>query len=99
MGVKGSSGASASDITGISQISLGDDHACALKNDGEVLCWGSGVSGQLGNDSKTSKAHADTVIDGDSSSTALDLGTPTFSRYVCNYQWQRNLMCDSYELN
>ena len=82
--VKDSSGASASDITGISKIALGDDHACALKNDGKILCWGDGFDGQLGNDSFISSIHATTVVDGDNSSTALDIGTPTFSRYVCN---------------
>ena len=82
--VKDSSGASASDITGISHIAIGDDHVCALKNDGEILCWGVGTAKQLGNDASSNTAHAVTVIDGDNSTTALDLGTPAFSRYVCN---------------
>ena len=82
--VKDSSGASASDISSISQIALGNEHGCALKNNGEILCWGTGYNGQLGNDALLDVAHAITVVDGDGSSTALDLGTPTFSRYVCN---------------
>ena len=80
---KDSSGATASDITGIFQVTLGDEHACALKNDGKVSCWGRGGEGRLGNDDTTASLHATKVIDGDGSSTALDLGTPTFSSYTC----------------
>lgn len=34
---------------GIAQIGTGDQHSCALANDGRVFCWGGGGSGQLGN--------------------------------------------------
>ena len=37
-----SAGATASAISGISKIALGSIHACALKDDGELLCWGRG---------------------------------------------------------
>ena len=37
-------------LTNISQISLGDKHTCALRNDGQVLCWGRAIFGQLGSD-------------------------------------------------
>ena len=29
-------------------VGLGDDHACALSDDGRVFCWGSGHLGQIG---------------------------------------------------
>jgi alpha-tubulin suppressor-like RCC1 family protein len=35
--------------TDTKQISTGSTHACALKNDGKVLCWGLNANGQLGN--------------------------------------------------
>ncbi|MBC7690333.1 MAG: choice-of-anchor D domain-containing protein [Methylotenera sp.] len=34
----------------ISQIVAGDSHTCALYQSGQVKCWGSDASGQLGND-------------------------------------------------
>jgi alpha-tubulin suppressor-like RCC1 family protein len=30
------------------EVSLGSDHACAVRDDGALLCWGQNVDGQLG---------------------------------------------------
>ncbi|HSY77622.1 MAG TPA: T9SS type A sorting domain-containing protein, partial [Bacteroidia bacterium] len=38
-------------LSGITAISLGDEHALALKNDGSLYTWGWNGNGQLGNDS------------------------------------------------
>jgi alpha-tubulin suppressor-like RCC1 family protein len=32
----------------VRQLALGENHSCALRDDGRVLCWGSNVYGQLG---------------------------------------------------
>ncbi|QQR90523.1 MAG: hypothetical protein IPJ88_01900 [Myxococcales bacterium] len=37
--------------TGISSISAGAGHSCAVKTDAEVICWGSNSDGQLGDGS------------------------------------------------
>jgi alpha-tubulin suppressor-like RCC1 family protein len=34
--------------SGVTNIATGEQHACALKSDGTVWCWGSNASGQLG---------------------------------------------------
>lgn len=53
----GSAGAGADsptpvDVDGLTNavaVSVGDSHSCALTSDGNVLCWGLGADGQLGN--------------------------------------------------
>jgi alpha-tubulin suppressor-like RCC1 family protein len=35
-------------LTGVTRVSVGGDHACALSTDGTVRCWGAGTYGQLG---------------------------------------------------
>lgn len=35
-------------LTGVVEMALGRFHSCARRSDGEVLCWGSGDSGQNG---------------------------------------------------
>ena len=40
------------DLRGTQQVSAGYEHACALKNNRTVLCWGRGSSGTLGNGTK-----------------------------------------------
>jgi hypothetical protein len=34
-------------LTGVADLSLGDDFACARRHDGVVACWGSAGAGQL----------------------------------------------------
>ena len=58
-------------LSGIVQVSAGQSHSCALKEDGGVLCWGFGGDGRLGNGAADDKDHPVAVVDGDSSTTPL----------------------------
>ena len=40
---------SSTDLTGMVQITAGSNYTCALKENGQVLCWGNDGYGQLGN--------------------------------------------------
>ncbi len=35
-------------LTDVEQVTAGDQHSCALRQDGGVMCWGQAVDGQLG---------------------------------------------------
>jgi alpha-tubulin suppressor-like RCC1 family protein len=41
---------------GVASVALGDDHACAVRADGGVYCWGGNGAGQLGDGTKQSRA-------------------------------------------
>ena len=49
--------ANAAAMTGFTQVAVGDDFTCGLKAVGTVWCWGLNSSGQLGNNTTTSKLY------------------------------------------
>ncbi|MCB0419810.1 MAG: hypothetical protein KDD61_02380 [Bdellovibrionales bacterium] len=42
--------------SGVSKVSVGGTHSCALLDTGAVMCWGSNNNGQLGNNSTTNSS-------------------------------------------
>ena len=58
------------------QISAGKSiHTCALKLNGEALCWGKGETGRLGNDGTADKDYPVAVLDEGEGAGTLNLGT------------------------
>ena len=52
----------------IVQISAGDSHTCALNSSGNVLCWGQGTSGKLGNNATENSSFPVQVVGPDADS-------------------------------
>jgi alpha-tubulin suppressor-like RCC1 family protein len=48
--------------TSAARIAMGRGHACALRTDGEVRCWGSDSAGQIGNGATLSNANTSANI-------------------------------------
>lgn len=61
---------------GWSELALGYYHACGIKNDGTVWCWGAGGSGQLGN-GQTLDRSVPTRITGLAGATTVASGNMT----------------------
>lgn len=49
-------------LTGLTSIAAGKNHSCAVNVSGNVLCWGSGASGQLGLGTTVNQTVAATVV-------------------------------------
>jgi alpha-tubulin suppressor-like RCC1 family protein len=58
----------------LSQISAGADHTCGISDEGNVLCWGRGALGRLGDDAETN-ALVPTSVSGMTGATRLAAGS------------------------
>ena len=67
-------------LTGVTKVSTGGMHACALKSDSTVWCWGSNDHGQLG-DGTTTNSQSPVQVGGVSG--AIDVAAGGFNGASC----------------
>ena len=60
-------------------LAAGEDHACALRSTGNILCWGNNSAGQLGDGDLTSQGLPNTVL----GITQQAVGIAAGSRHTC----------------
>jgi alpha-tubulin suppressor-like RCC1 family protein len=77
---------------GVRQVAAGEHHACALKNDGSVWCWGDNSYGQVG-DGTSVKRLTPVQVSGIDGAVAIDAGlshTCALTAAGAVYCWGRN---------
>ncbi len=62
-----------SNLTNIVKISAGEQHTCALRNDGAIFCWGLNTDGRLG-DGTTTTREAPVQVSGLANATDISAG-------------------------
>lgn len=62
------------DLEGVVAISGGENHSCALLDDGSLTCWGDDADGQLGRGGAGFGAHPPAIVAGLSGVTAVACG-------------------------
>jgi alpha-tubulin suppressor-like RCC1 family protein len=60
-------------LTDAVQVTAGAAHACALRSNGKVVCWGDGFAGELGTDARSSATFPRSVV-GITTATSIDVG-------------------------
>ena len=76
-------------LSGIVQISTGQDHACALTNTGGILCWGDNLNGGLGNNNGDRFATPQQVVGLTSGVVEVEAG----NNYTCAVMADGGAMC------
>ena len=88
-------GGATDSLAGIIQIATGLEHSCALNLEGEVFCWGSGASGQRGDNTTTSIINYPVKVVIDSAGTPINNITQVVagSSHTCALNNSGNVFC------
>ncbi len=76
------------------QVSAGHAHTCGVKDDGHLLCWGFGISGQLGAGSLASSPEPVAVLEPDGEPAASDWTQVAAGRiHTCGVKRDGRMFC------
>ncbi len=75
-------------LTGVAEVSAGDNHTCARLSDGTVKCWGNGQFGQLGQGANTNSKTA-VAVSGLTGVTSISSG----SAHTCARMSDNTVTC------
>ena len=92
--VRTSSGNS-DDLSGVSQISLGNSHSCVVMDDSSIKCWGEGANGRLGNGATTDQSSpVDVHTSADNSDALSDIASVSGGgNYTCALTLDGTVKC------
>ncbi|GEM_PF-2698694 len=76
-------------VSGVQSIQLADRHACALTENAEVACWGSGAGGVLGPNVSPTWTATPTAVVGIDSATSLATG----ASHACAVRQAGSVVC------
>ena len=78
-------------LVGVTQVSAGETHTCAVRTDTGAVCWGANREGQLGDGTKTSRTVPTPVLDEDGSGpltgvVQIDAGSEQTCAVLTNHE-------------
>jgi len=79
-------------LSGVSAITAGNSHTCALKSDGAVVCWGQNRSGQIGNRAAINRLVPTAVAELSSGVSAISAG----AHHTCAVKSNGAVVCWGY---
>jgi alpha-tubulin suppressor-like RCC1 family protein len=83
-------------LGGVTLVGLGDTHACAVKSDGTLSCWGNNSAGQLGTglaENTAMRTSPELVLDGQGSAWSGATAISAFQSQTCTVQSDASAWC------
>jgi alpha-tubulin suppressor-like RCC1 family protein len=76
-------------LTGVTQVSVGFYHACALVTGGSVMCWGANTDGELGNGQTATSSPGPVAVVGITDAIAVAAG----DNFTCALMHDHTVQC------